>query len=85
MFFNGVEDTQLFRNLAMKKPMVSLSAWSVRRGAGDPEEPSSGSVWSQLSSGLNLWRSRSWSGDRPAPSMPSEPTWGSYRQNTKTD
>lgn len=60
---------QIFRNLAIKNPMVSLSALQ-ERGAAVP-------LWSQLSSGRNLWRRRSCSGDSPAPSMPSDPMWGS--------
>ncbi len=63
---------QFFRNLAIKKPIVSPSALQLS-GAAVP-------VWSQLSSGLNLWRRRSCSGDRPAPGMPSAPMWGSWKR-----
>lgn len=58
-----------FWNFAIKKPIVSASAlWGSGALAG---------VCSQLNSGLNLWRSRSCSGARPAPGMPSAPMWGS--------
>lgn len=60
---------QAFRNLAIKNPMVSLSALWVRGAAVSP--------WSQLSSGRNLWSICSCSGDSPAPCMPSAPIWGS--------
>lgn len=61
---------QAFRNLAIKNPMVSLSALWVRGAAVLP--------WSQLSSGRNLWSICSCSGDSPAPCRPSAPTWGSW-------
>lgn len=60
---------QVFRNLAIKNPMVSLSALWGREAAAP--------LWSQLSSGRNLWSRRSCSGDSPAPCMPSAPIWGS--------
>lgn len=66
---------QFFRNLAIKKPMVSLSALQGR-GAAIP-------ACSQLSSGLNLWRRCSCSGESPAPSIPSAPTWGSWGKHRR--
>ena len=68
---NIMPSGQFFRNLAMKKPIVSLSALPGRGAVA--------SVWSQISSGLNLWRRRSCSGGRPAPNMPSAPMWGSWQ------
>lgn len=64
-----------FINLAIKKPIVSVLAF-CRRLSGECAK------WPPLhaNSGRNLCSSRRWSHDRPAPCIPSDPKWGTWKR-----